>query len=90
MTINKTDNGARLANAILFPVVGLVLLAIAFSVALIAYTSQSADHAALESERQLLRGSTQLQLEILAKEQEGAAVWDLADYYTRPLSVSRS
>jgi diguanylate cyclase (GGDEF)-like protein len=88
MTINKTDNGARLANAILFPVVGLVLLAIAFSVALIAYTSRSADHAAMESERQLLRGSTQLQLELLAKEQEGAAVWDLADYYTRPLSVS--
>ncbi|SDU22415.1 EAL domain-containing protein [Stappia sp. ES.058] len=88
MAINRTDNGARLANAILFPVVGLVLLAIAFSVALIAYTSQSADHAAMDSERRLLRGSTDLQLALLAKEQEGAAVWDLADYYTRPSSVN--
>jgi len=88
MVATKTDHGARLANAILFPVVGLVLLAIAFSVALIAYTSRSADRAALESERQLLDNSANLQLELLAKEQEGAAVWDLTDYYTRPLSLN--
>ena len=85
-----TDKGARLANAILFPVVGLVLLAIAFSVALIAYTSKSADITALEGERQLLNNSAELQLELLAKEQEAAAVWDLTDYYTRPLSLNHA
>ena len=88
MAAAKTDTGARLANAILFPVVGLVLLAIAFSVALIAYTSRSADIAALNSERSLLRGSTGLQLELLAKEQEGVAVWDQAFFYSRPETLS--
>lgn len=88
MVATRTDTGARLANAILFPVVGLVLLAIAFSVALIAYTSRSADLAALNSERSLLRGSTNLQLELLAKEQEGVAVWDQSFFYARPETLS--
>ncbi|MCC4243323.1 bifunctional diguanylate cyclase/phosphodiesterase [Stappia indica] len=88
MVATRTDTGARLANAILFPVVGLVLLAIAFSVALIAYTSRSADIAALNSERSLLRGSTNLQLELLAKEQEGVAVWDQSFFYARPETLS--
>lgn len=88
MVSTRTDTGTRLANAILFPVVGLVLLAIIFSVALIVYTSRSADIAALNSERSLLKGSTNLQLELLAKEQEGAAVWDQSFFYSRPETLS--
>lgn len=89
MGVSRKSAGTRLANAILFPVVGLVLLAIAFSVLLIAYTSQSADVAALNSERSLLAGGARLQLDLMAKEQEGTAVWDQAFFYTRPQSFAR-
>ncbi|WP_293719922.1 bifunctional diguanylate cyclase/phosphodiesterase [Stappia sp.] len=90
MGASRKTAGTKLANAILFPVVGLVMLAIAFSVVLIAYTSQSADIAALNSERNLLRGGAKLQLDLLAKEQEGTAVWDQAFFYTRPNSLNRA
>lgn len=90
MGASRKSSGTKLANAILFPVVGLVLLAIAFSVVLIAYTSRSADIAALNSERNLLRGGTKLQLDLLAKEQEGTAIWDQAFFYTRPGSFNPS
>ncbi|MCA1300024.1 putative bifunctional diguanylate cyclase/phosphodiesterase [Stappia indica] len=90
MTPKFSNDGTRLANTILFPVVGLVLVAIAFSVTLIIYTSRSADIAAMHSERDLLRGSTRLQLQMMAKEQEGVAVWDQAFVHSRPESLDTS
>lgn len=74
----ETHHGTKLANAILYPVAGIVLLAILLAVVVVAWTSHSVDHSAQENERGLIRNSLDLQMSILAKEQEGAAVSNAA------------
>ncbi len=76
-TGGKPDSN-RLANAILFPVAGIVLLAILLTGILISWTFRSADQSALENESALIGGSLSLQLDLLAKEQENVAVSDAA------------
>ncbi|NRG18097.1 bifunctional diguanylate cyclase/phosphodiesterase [Rhizobiales bacterium] len=83
MNLDRRQNSSRLANAILFPVVGVVLLTVVLAVVLIFWTSRTADRSALENESNLILSGLQLQADLLAKEQESAAVWDAAYFSTR-------
>lgn len=72
---NSIRNG-RIANTIIMPVIGIVVLAVLFVFAMLVWSSRLTDEAAVSSERMLLNESIQLQLDQIAKQQEGAAVWD--------------
>ncbi|MBA5777640.1 bifunctional diguanylate cyclase/phosphodiesterase [Stappia sp. F7233] len=86
MNSSGSQSSNKLANAILFPVVGIVLLAILVTGVLIFLTFRSADDSALRNESNLILGSLALQLDLLAKEQESAAVSDAAYFNTRTIS----
>lgn len=80
MNMGGRPNSNRLANAILFPVAGIVLLAILLTGVLIFWTFRSADQSAIENESALIRGNLSLQLDLLAKEQENVAVSNAAHF----------
>ncbi len=83
MVADIKSASAKQVNAILFPIVGIVLLAIVFAIALIIWTAKTTDEASLNNEKRLIRGGIQIQLDILAKEQEGTAVRDDTFYNTQ-------
>lgn len=72
---NSIRNG-RIANTIIMPVIGIVVLAVLFVFAMLVWSSRLTDEATIASERMLLNEAIQLQLDQIAKQQEGAAVWD--------------
>lgn len=73
--------GGKIANTIIIPVIGVMLLAVVFVFAILIWSSALTDTAAEDSERNLIEGSLALQLDQLSSQQEAAAVWD--DAYFR-------
>ncbi len=73
--------GGKIANTIIIPVIGVMLLAVVFVFAILIWSSALTDTAAEDSERNLIEGSLALQLDQLSNQQEAAAVWD--DAYFR-------
>ncbi|WP_106752881.1 putative bifunctional diguanylate cyclase/phosphodiesterase [Pannonibacter carbonis] len=72
----SSARSGKIANTIIMPVIGIVALAVVFVFAILVWSSRLTDEAAVTSERNLLQEAIQLQLDQIAKQQEGAAVWD--------------
>ncbi|NBN63617.1 putative bifunctional diguanylate cyclase/phosphodiesterase [Pannonibacter tanglangensis] len=76
MEFDSNAGNGRIVNTIIMPVIGIVVLAVLFVFAILVWSSKVTDEAAVTSQSNLLREAIQLQLDQVAKQQEGAAVWD--------------
>lgn len=75
--------GGRIANTIIIPVIGVMMLAIVFVFAILIWSSALTDRAAEDSERNLIEGSLSLQLDQLSSQQEAVAVWEESYFRAR-------
>ncbi|WP_439529817.1 putative bifunctional diguanylate cyclase/phosphodiesterase [Pannonibacter sp.] len=89
MESGSSARSGKIANTIIMPVIGIVALAVVFVFAILVWSSRLTDEAAVTSERNLLQEAIQLQLDQIAKQQEGAAVWDDAFFRAERGTESR-
>jgi len=78
MDFQSGPAGGRIANTIVFPMIGVVLLAMASVVGLLFWTAHLADSEAAANQEDLLHGAVGIKLDQLAHLQESVAVWDEA------------
>ncbi|WP_417689969.1 EAL domain-containing protein [Roseibium sp.] len=71
-------SGGRIANAIIIPMIAVVVLAVACVFGLMIWSSQTSDESAVSSQRKLLEGAVKLKLDQIIRQQTGTVVWDQA------------
>lgn len=84
MSVNNKTTGGKIANAIIFPMIGIVVLAVAYVFTLMIWTAHVSDDTARENESNLIRGAIRMELGQIAKQQEGSTVWDEAYFRSLP------
>lgn len=82
--------GGRIANTIILPMIGVVLLAMASVVGLLFWTAHVADSEAEANQKDLLHGAVGIKLDQLAHLQESVVIWDEAYFKTnrRPADMT--
>ena len=86
MSTVAEGSGGRIANAIIIPMIGVVVLAVACVFGLMIWSSHTSDESAANSQRKLLNGAIDLKLDQMARQQVGTVVWDKA-YFNTAASV---
>ncbi|WP_417671778.1 putative bifunctional diguanylate cyclase/phosphodiesterase [Roseibium sp.] len=71
-------SGGRIANAIIIPMIAVVVLAVACVFGLMIWSSHTSDKSAVSSQQTLLDGAITLKLDQMARQQVGTVVWDQA------------
>ncbi|MEJ8475515.1 putative bifunctional diguanylate cyclase/phosphodiesterase [Roseibium algae] len=71
-------SGGRIANAIIIPMIAVVVLAVACVFGLMIWSSHLSDESAETSQRSLLKGAIDLKLDQMARQQVGTVSWDKA------------
>jgi len=74
----KNNSGGKIANAIIIPMVVVVLAAVAGIFGLMHWSARLSDESAKQSQQTLIAGALQLTLNYMAKQQTGVVIWDKA------------
>jgi len=82
MKVVAEGSGGKIANAIIIPMIAVVVLAVACVCGLMIWSSQISDESAENSQRKLLNGALKLKLDQMARQQVGTVVWDQAYFNT--------
>lgn len=75
------NSGSRIANAIIVPMVVVVVISLIGIFGLLHWSARVSDEAAEQSQYQLVAGAVRLTQNYIAKQQNGVVIWDEA--YTR-------
>ncbi|MEP3301241.1 MAG: CHASE4 domain-containing protein, partial [Roseibium sp.] len=82
MKVVAEGSGGKIANAIIIPMIAVVVLAVACVCGLMIWSSQISDESAENSQRKLLNGALKLKFDQMARQQVGTVVWDQAYFNT--------
>ncbi|MBN9671105.1 bifunctional diguanylate cyclase/phosphodiesterase [Roseibium aggregatum] len=74
----KNNSAGKIANAIIIPMVVVVLAAVAGIFGLMHWSARLSDQSAKQSQQTLIAGALQLTLNYMAKQQTGVVIWDKA------------
>ncbi len=72
------NSGSRIANAIIIPMVAVVVISLSGIFALLHWSARVSDETAEQSQYQLIAGALRLTQNYLAKQQNGVVIWDEA------------
>lgn len=86
MSAKTANSSGRIANAIIIPMIAIVVLAVACVSGLMIWSGHVSDSNALKSQRTLLRGALELMQKQISQQQQATAIWDNAYFKSLPES----